>query len=345
MALIVLLFASCEEYYNPDLEIVPGLLVVESHVTSDIRQNFVKLSASRDFYSVTEPDKIIGAKVDLVEFGGQTIKGTESASGYFMFSKTPVPGKKYILRITYKNDLYESEQVIMPPIPYIDTLYTKHKVEMVYRTDAYGVPSQVESISREILIDAPISNQLEYYRFSYRAILQWIYEPPAGDGPPPPMWYGWKSLYDKGNFNIAGPKEFSVSDEVRNHPILSLSYNGNQYLDSAALNPSGWILIIDQYGITKESYDFHEKLNKQFAAEGSLFDPVLTQVFGNMTCKTDPSKIVLGFFDLNSTRQYRYFMNLGQGKDEQVKQRRLNRYPDIPDSGALIGETPEFWEN
>ena len=73
MALFAVLFASCEEYYTPDLEVVPGMLVVESHLTNDPRQNFVRLSMTQDFYSTVQEEIIIGAKVDLIELGGQKI--------------------------------------------------------------------------------------------------------------------------------------------------------------------------------------------------------------------------------------------------------------------------------
>ena len=344
LALVAVLFVSCEEYYNPKLDIVPGLLVVESHLTNDAKQNSVRLSMTNDFYNINPEEKIAGAKVELIEIGGSTLNGIDDGSGYFTFPRTPVPGKTYMLRINYKEDTFESDAVIMPPLPFIDTLYTKNYIDKYYLTDAYGTPTLTERAVRQICIDAPITPQLEYYRFSWRAVLEWVYNPPtSGFGPPPPSWYGWISLYDAGSFNIAGQKEFSVSQEVKNHPILSLGYDGHAYLDSITQIPSGWIVLVNQYGISKGSYDFHDKLNKQFEAEGSLFDPVLTQVYGNIHCINDPSKIVLGYFDLNSYRQYRYYMRLGSG-DSNVFQRRINRYFDIPDSGYLIGEYPEFWE-
>lgn len=346
LALIAALFVSCEEYYTPEMDETTGILVVESRLTNDPAQNFVKLSMTRDFYSSEPPEKISRAQVDLIEIGGQSSRAFESQTGYYTFQKTPVTGRTYQLRITYMKKIYESELAVMPPLPHIDTLYTKHKIEKQYRTDAFGNPELVDSPGREICIDAPITDNLEYYRFGWQTVLLWFYNPPSsGLGPPPPPLYGWKSRFDGGLFNLAGPKEFSTSGFVRRHPVLSLSYNTKAYLDSSSQSASGWIIIINQYGITKKSHEFHEKLNKQFAAEGSLFDPVLTQVYGNIHCTTDPSKIALGFFDITSYRQYRYYLNLGYGSDSQVIQRRLNRYPEIPRDDYVTGERPYFWEN
>ncbi|MDD2306642.1 MAG: DUF4249 family protein [Prolixibacteraceae bacterium] len=346
LALFLGLFASCEEYYTPDLDVVESTLVVESRICNNLEQSFVKLSMTQDFYNTTASQDVVGAKVELVQVGGLILKGIDGGSGYFTFTSSPVPGKKYFLRITNQKDIYQSETVLMPPIPQIDSLYTIHNIEKSYRTDAFGNPELVETPGRKIYIDAPITSSLEYYRFDWRAVLQWAYTPPApAIGPPPPPWFGWKSIYDLGSFNIAGPKEFSGSDKVTKHSIAALAYNSQNYLDSITQVGAGWILILDEYGTTKSSYDFHEKLNKQLSAEGSLFDPVLTQIYGNITCTSDPTKTVLGFFELNSYRQYRYFLNLGLGADAQVVQRRLNQYPDISYEGYLIGERPVFWES
>jgi len=348
LALLLALFTSCEEYYKPDLEVVSPTLVVESHLTNNVAQSFVRLSMTKDFYNTTANQDVVGAKVELVQSGGLILKGIDGGTGYFTFTSSPTPGGKYFLRITNQKDIYESETVLMPPLPQIDSLYTIHNVDKSYRTDAFGSPELVETPGRKVYIDAPITSSLEYYRFDSRAVLQWVYSPPApvpSFGPPPPPWYGWKSIYDLGTFNLAGPKEFSSSNKVTKHSIVSLAYNSQLYLDSASQVGAGWILILDEYGTTKSSYDFHEKLNKQLSADGSLFDPVLTQIYGNIKCTSDPTKIVLGFFELNSYRQYRYFLNLGIDEGSKVVQRRLNRYPEISYEGHLIGERPLFWES
>lgn len=344
LALIVMLFVSCEEYYKPTLEVVPPLLVVEAHLTNDLKQNFVRLSKSEDFYNVNQSEEVKDANVYLEEVGGPTSLAVEKETGYFTFSQTPVAGKKYRLRISYQKDIYESDMVTMPPLPGIDTLYTNYKIEKSYRKDSFGKLHQIQIPSREICIDAPITNELQYYRFTYQAVLQWSYSKRIGIQST--TYFGWVWKYDNGLFNITGPKEFSVSTQVKNYPILSLAYDKNVYLDGYDQSPMGWIINIDQYGITRESYKMHEKLNKQFSAEGSLFEPILSQVYGNIHCRTDSSKIALGFFDLNSYRQYRYFINLGYNESSKVIQRRLNRYEYIPrDTSFTVNYPPKFWES
>lgn len=362
--LSIILFASCEEYYTPPLEEVTRVMVVDSHITNDPLQNFVRISKTRTFYSTAAVEWISGAIVELVQDNFMVVKAREDGPGYYVFPSTPVPGNNYRLRISYLKDVYESDYLVMPPIPSIDSLYTRHEVEKVYRTNAYHVPELFDQPGRQIYVSAPVTPKLQYYRFNHRAIIQWYYNPlhlsdsssvlihksawtlpiPVGEDTSMHPLYGWISHTGDGLYNLAKPKDFSTSGAIVQHPIVALSYNPAQYLDSTVQEPFNWIIILDQYGIPKESYDFHEKLNRQFSSDGSLFDPVMTQVYGNIHCKNDPDKIVLGFFDLNSYRQYRYYLNLGFGNDMSVILRPLDQYFDIPDRGYRKDEPPIFWE-
>ena len=380
LVFISLLFVACEEQYTPSIDVMPQVLVIDSHVTNDLKQNYVQISKTRSFYSTNAIEWVSGAKVELVGENFKIALAREDSPGHYNFLTTPEPGIKYKLRISKLydvisdlTDIYESEYVLMPPIPTIDSLYTINKIEKVIQMNGLGVPETFESPGREIEVDAPITPDLNYYRFNYRAIIQWNYKPSGSNwdstlvytpvdtlkharivaaAPPPTkidttahILYGWISETNTGLYNIAGPKEFSTSAKLENHPIVLLTYNPAQYLDSIEQIPDNWIIILDQYGITKESYDFHDKLNRQFSADGTLFEPVVSQVYGNIQCLTNPGKIVMGFFDLNSYTQYRYYLNLGSDNDNSVVLRRLTKFYDIPDRGYQKNNPPDFWEN
>lgn len=370
IALIVMLVAGCEEIYKPALDVVPGSLVVESHITNDPSQSFVRLSISRDFYSTAAVDFITGAHIELIESGGSYMQALEKSAGYYTFQEIPEVGKKYSLRISYNSDTYESDFMVMPPIPKIDSLYTRDYTEKTYRTNAYNVPELYEATGRQILVDAPLTSDLNHYLFKYQAVIQWYYSlvpgidsipvplpdlPPKSAflntlAPPPPadttlhVLYGWITYTNTDEFNLAGPKEFSASTKLQNHLIKWLDYRGGVYLDSTTQKPVNWIFTLEQYGITKASYDFHAKLNQQFSAEGNLFDPMLTQVSSNIHCVNNPSKIVLGFFDLCSYSRYRYFMNLGSGPNSTLIIRKITKFYDIPNRGFTVDKHPVFWQ-
>jgi len=340
----IISFTSCEEYYTPKIDVVEGQLVVEAMITNDLTQNFVRLTKTTSFYDKLPAEAVPGAEVSLAEIGGKVIKATESNTGNFFFNSIPTAGKNYKLLIKLNNDSYESEIVTMPPIPSITDFYTGHVEKKEYRTDGYGVPVPYTIVGSEIYMDAPSTAEISNYRFSTRRILEWFYNPPATAGPPPPSHYGWLSYYDYGLFNIAGQKQFSQNNKIEKHPVVFLPYDTRDQLkpDSIA---NGWIVIVDEYGTSKGSYEFHEKLNNQFAATGSLFDPIQTQVYGNITCVSDPSKTVFGYFDLNSYKQERFYIYLsGPNPNNSVVFRQIFKYPYIPDTGETVGFPPDWWE-
>lgn len=358
LILLLALFSSCEEYYRPSIDIVPGSLVVEARLTNDASHNFIRLSQSRGFYSTDPVIWATGAKVELVEAGEKiTIKGSEIKPGNYSFPQNPVPGKSYALRITWQGDVYQSDFSTMPPIPTIDSLYTQNYIQKTTVLDAYGVPQTYEVPGRQILINAPLSTDLNYFRFNYQAVIQWVYSKVPGiDSIPVPVddsektpndtvFYGWITVTDPTEYNLAGPKDYSSSNELQNHLIKWLDYRGGIYLDSAEQRPYNWIFTLEQFGLSKATYDFYTKLNQQFRANGNLFDPVTAQVESNVHCVNDPTKLVLGFFDVSSYSRTRYYMNLGSGLDRTVILRRLNYFYDIPDRGYILFKKPVFWEN
>ncbi len=341
---ILLLLASCEEYYTPAIDKLDGLLVVDAQITNEPSKNYVRLTTSLDFYAKTPVQPVSGAKVELIQSTGQVNAGTENGTGIFNFSTLPVSGKQYKLRITVAKDVYESETVTMPPLPTMGSLYTEHKETKLYKVDSYGQPSAYTTLGREVYTDLPVTPVLSNYRFYIRTVIEWAYYAPSTGGMPPPPLFGWQSYFYNEAYNLAGARILSAAtNNINKHPLVTISYNAQDYLHADSLTSAGWILLIDLYGTSTGSFDYHQRLNSQFAAAGSLFDPVQTQIYGNITCKTDPAKIVFGYFDLNSYQQVRYYMNLSTPQAPVVL-RQLFRFPAIPEDGTTKGYPPNWWE-
>jgi len=347
---LLIFLASCEEYYTPKIDDISGHLVVDALITNDLSRNYVRLSTTQGFYDEQAPSIILDATVELVDKNGVILEGIENGAGSFIFNTVPEIGNSYKLHIYYQNFAYESDMVTMPPLPKILNASLVEKVKKEYFSDIYGVVTPTSFPGNNICIDAPVTDSLSYYRFSTRSILEWkstiCLSRPAPLQSIMKELFGWNSYYPT-NFNIAGPKTFSqASDKIEKHPLVWLANESTKYYihRQDTVVSVGWILIVDQYGTSKGSFDYHEKLNSQFAADGSLFDPVPDQIHGNIRCITDSSKIVYGYFDLNSYRQYRYFLRMFI-KYNGDNLRQILTYPYIYDSGQLSGSRPLWWED
>jgi hypothetical protein len=331
---LLILLAACEEYYTPKIDDINGQLVVDAVLTNDSSINYVRLTTTRGYYNEKESFPVLDAEVILIDKNGVILKGTEIATGSFIFNTVPEIGNSYKLSIRTRDNTYESKTVTMPPLPKILNAYSGDVAKNTYEYNTWnnGVMS-FNYKGHNIYIDLPVTDSLAYYRFSTRSVLEWY--PIKGNG------CGWSSIYES-KFDIAKLKNFTQADTIKEHPLTWLSYDRDYYVFNKLLSdenyPRGWVIIVDQFGTSKDSYEFHEKLNSQFAADGSFFDRIPGQIDGNISCLTDPSKKAYGFFDLNSYRQYRYNIMF---QNSQVV--RAFIYPDIPDYGTYGPGFPDWW--
>jgi hypothetical protein len=344
-----LVFTSCEEIYQPKMDTISGLLVVDAEITNELSKNYVHLSKTRSFYDNLPVIEVSGATVNLIELGGRVIKGHENSPGYYSFNEVPLSGKQYFLRIVNMNRTYESKAVTMPTLPSITDFYTTHVEKTVIVKTGENNNLTYKSMARAIDVDLPMTDSLSHYRFVFRSLLQWTWEINPASPAPYPICYGWYSYQNNELFQLVGPKDMTEPGKVTMHQLGSISYDSISTLHKDTLTMRGWILFVEQYGISKESYEFHKQLNNQFAATGSLFDPIQTQVYGNILCKSNPTETVYGFFDLNSFQQVRYFLTLNKPPGA-ISLRRIYRYPIIPDHGVIYGIMgelpikPSWWE-
>lgn len=154
--------------------------------------------------------------------------------------------------------------------------------------------------------------------------------------------YAWMSLKPWEFYNIAGPDGYSSSREIRRHPLVFLERSYDVYIPDRTVFFLGWIYICHQYAISRESYEFYSELNGQLSAEGKLFDPLYTQVRGNLRCISDPGREILGNFEISSMREHRFFV-MYQGKEKYLM-KKIPWFYAIPSSGSMADETPEWWE-
>jgi hypothetical protein len=343
------LLTSCEEIYRPEMDTVSGHLVVDAKITNDISKSYVHLSRTRSFYDVQPVREVTGAILSLVELGGRAIDGHETSPGYYSFDTAPKSGKQYFLRINIMNSIYESKAVMMPPLPKITNFYTSHVESTVIVKNNSGSPTTYTRLARALNVDLPMTDSLNHYLFNVRTLLEWTFDVNYKKPGLFPSTYGWWSFQKNDVFHLVGPKDLSEPGKIIKHQLETLSYDSISALHRDTLVMKGWIIFIDQYGIPKESYDYHKQLNSQFAATGSLFDPIQTQVYGNILCKTNTLEKVYGYLDLNSYQQVRYFLILNKPPGE-TRQRQLFRFPEIPDHGEIWGVSgenplpPAWWE-
>lgn len=338
--LIVAVFAGCEDIYNPKIDWVDGVMVVDARIVDGQENNVIHLYQSLSFADESERyAEIIGAKVSLIDNHLNEIQLQESSNGIFDVDFLLNENVEYKLKIEYQGDIIESEFEPVPRKPELDSMYGIESIKIIQNGGETNVNDFRPKDGYQLYADIENDNDLKYYRFTARKIYQYTYYIPdliLGEL----VVYCWRTLQPRESFNIAGPTEYSSSIDIVKHPLFFMEQTagvqGGQYFN-------GWILFLNQYSLSQNAYNFYKDLNSQLNADGRLFDPLYVQARNNLKCINNPDKLILGNFEISRVVERRYFVDyMGATKGYFLKE--IPYFYDISQEGESVDVQPDFWE-
>lgn len=77
-------------------------------------------------------------------------------------------------------------------------------------------------------------------------------------------------------------------------------------------------IIVQQNSISKRAYDYFANIKKNTQKMGGLFDPIPSELRGNITCITEPDRPVIGFIDVSLTTQRKLYIAREEGVYEFI---------------------------
>jgi len=353
IVLFLLTIVACEEIYNPVLDDVDSLLVVEAILVSNQTTNYIHLSKSKSFsnYDIVELNTyqpVSGATIYLVNQNNVKIKCTETSAGNYTLNYQLIKGARYSLLLEVEGETYNSDWQVVPEDPVMDSVYSGLETKVI-TTGTANSTEDIEDIRvAQVYADMDNKGALHYYRFSARRILQFInyYDTifPLYPEPVTLPIFTWSSYKPTGTFNIAGPPQYSTATNISKHQLEYFDKDYNKFIPDT-VTFAGWIYYVYQYGINEDTYNYYSDLNSQLDAEGKIFDPVYVQAEGNILCTSNQNKVVLGNFEISSFSEKRYFINYPKGKDTITVFKEIPYFYDIPERGEIKDFQPDFWEN
>jgi len=189
----------------------------------------------------------------------------------------------------------------------------------------------------QIYADMKSTTDIPYYRFTAHRVLEYLWIQPSG------MFeiihYYWKKSVAGGIFNIAAPAEYSGSKDIIKHPLFFMHRTVSLEPDSVMV---GWLLVLNQNGISEPVYNYYNDLNNQLDSEGRIFDPVYVQARSNLKCINNEHAIILGNFEISNLTEHRYFIKYLSGKGGYRVEEIDDRSP-IPWHGETFNVPPDFW--
>ena len=298
IAVVNIFGLNCKEVYTPPaIKNNPFLLVVDGIVISGNDSSIITLSRTRNLSDTVPSTKELNAKVSVLGISGVEYPFTEQGNGRYAVDQLALDaGQQYQLKIvTTDGNEFRSALSSVQISPPIDSVYW----------------NQDSSFNVHVYLNThDPTNQTRYYRWQY--VETWEYHS------------AYNSVLDYNNGDII----FRTLDNQINQCWRSLASSSIEVFSTTQLSSSvvnkfeitevpqtsekisaTYSILVNQYGIPVDAYNFWSNLKKNTEDLGSLFDLQPFTELGNITCVNNPAVHCIGFISFTTLQTKRIFIS------------------------------------
>ncbi len=293
--IILITIGSCITQFIPETDEDQNLLVVEGLITNQYEGNTIKLSLSMPLGKKAIVKPLRGCFVTVTDdLGGIMYFPESSTPGTYVSASVGVIGRKYTLHVETNSSItnnhsYESSTLEMKQVPSIDSIYYE-KVKI-----AEMVPWKPAQEGCQIYLNTydPTGN-CKYFRWDYSET--WEFRLPFSVPVNNTCWVS-------NNAGVINIKNTSVMTESRvsRYPLNFISNETDRLKVK-------YSILVNQYSLNEDEFDYWEKLLNVTQEVGSLYDIIPSSVPGNIYCLEDPGEKVLGYFSVSAKTSRRFFI-------------------------------------
>jgi hypothetical protein len=350
LAFLVLLisFTSCQEIYEPNLKISnESLPVITGSITNKPGHHPVKLFEAGKFGSGTIR-LIKDADISIISEKGPVVRFHHDKYEMYLPNSSiqGTPGETYFLTATLTNgNVLRSSPCTIPPPVTIDSVYATIDTRKEQSMNSYGdlIIRDVEGL--QIYVDL-ISETLkkQYYKITKTIIEQSMFNWRISAYETIPV-YLWKRIEDNELPNISASLSQNNKQKAFKQKTTFLDYELDLSTRTDTSSPvfqKGWVVIHYCEAIEESTFNYYLSIKEQLNASESIFDPVPSQIIGNMKCINNSEKLVLGNFEAKTvdTIVTAFYWKAG---DKEFICKEPEQYK-IPVSGGRSDKTkPDFW--
>ncbi len=298
--LLIVACLACKKPYNPPASSTPdSYLVVEGFINSGNDSTVIMISKTVRLTGKTNNNPVLGATVTvegeksgIYNLHDNTSKGHYSSTGSLNLS----PSQKYRLRIVNGDRQYLSDFVPVRLAPPIDS-----------------VGYNVKNGSVNVYVNAhDPANNTRYYRWDYDET--WQFHSKYQSFLMPDTIHN--TLVGRG---IENQIYNCFGNDVSPNIVINSTKNLAKdvvYQNTVAVIPltsekveTRYSILVKQYAITQEAFEFYTQLRKNTENLGSIFDAQPSQLTGNIHCTTDPGELVLGYITAGNVQSRRIYIS------------------------------------
>jgi len=297
----LLIFGSCRKPYDPPAtSATNSYLVVEGVINAGPDSTFIKLSRT-----VKISDKVVAnaeSGAVLTVEGDQNISYplTEINKGNYASQGLNLDNShKYRLRIrTADNKQYLSDYVEVLNSPPIDSV----SYDLSGKLTVPGLNLYVSTHDQ--------TNKISYYRWDYQET--WVihsyyasYFKSNGDTVlgrnviTDNITNCWQS--DTSSTIVLGSSAKLSTNVIYQEPVISIPSTSEKLR-------SKYSILVRQYALTEDAYNFYVNIKKNTEQLGSIFDALPSVINGNIHSVANPAEPVIGYISIGSTSSKRIFI-------------------------------------
>lgn len=296
--LISFLIGSCVDPYNPPAVTAPNAFLVVDGFLNGAGASTIRLSRTQNLTDGAKPPAEANATVQVEGENGGRQNFIDQGNGTYTLTDGGLQfGQQYRLRIkTAAGRDYLSDYVTIKQTPKIDSV--------TWQPADAGVQFHVTTHDP--------TNSTKYYRWEYEETWEYYsafyslidYQNKQFVRREEDVNHCWRTEKSTGIF--VGSSVRLTDDVINKFPLVFVSNSASNRLKFR------YSLLVKQYALTDEAFEYWQNLKKNTESLGSLFDPQPFQPIGNIHSVTDPEETVVGYISGYSVEEKRIFVRSGQ---------------------------------
>lgn len=294
MMLVMGLVGAClDPFTAPGSKTSLRLLVVDgAYRPNDTTE--IRLTRTLDLGSTEPPSGEVGARIEIENQNGQRVQLHELMGGRYVLAPGLLTGIRVKLHITTSNGArYESDFSDVLSTPPIESFTRTFSA-----TDGltYFLTTRAENGTPVFLRWEVVETWM--YTAAYESVLRFENGRilPRSES----NFICWQTQSSKNI--LIGSTSGRNNGIIANQKLLNIPARDERVrIKHSAL--------VRQQAITRQAFEYWEQLAKNSQNLGSLFDPIPSELPGNMRCITEPDEVVLGFFSAAVVAEKRLFFD------------------------------------
>lgn len=296
LLIALITIAGCKKIYDPDIDSNKESIVINGVITDNAKLSKVKITQAKTFRHNNREQFVSGAVVKVFDNDGVIYNLSETSLGVYRNPNLKAEtGKTYFLEvISPEGDIYRSETQSLPAKVKVDSIFGEildmNFTEAKLTGELFLKDKEVMQPYFNLTNSVPVIPTCRFYfKNTILALDTRIY-----------VWKTFNPLpaissYSKYQLN---------TNQIKKNPLSYVFTNVNEYVLPEPL--ICYFLFIEKYDLNESTFQYYKEMKLQSEYAGKIFDPIPTQIKGNITCMNNPEKMVLGLFEVSNGEQFIY---------------------------------------